>query len=586
MFRSFYKEGQSFFCRLSFIFLLLFFLPGTITLANSASQLLPSLDRVSLKLKWKHQFQFAGYYAALAKGFYREVGLDVEINELESSENVFNSVLDGKCEFGIAGSDIALKRSEGHPVVVLAAIYQHSPMVFLTPESTGIQNIHQLSGRKVMLEEHSAELLAYLKMEKIDLKQLNLVEHSYGVQELINGQVDVISAYVNDEPFNLKERKIPYRTFFPQSSGIDFYGDVLFTTENQIKHYPQRVKNFLAASIKGWNYALANPEEIVELIFTKYSQRHSREHLRFEAEGARKLILPEVVPIGYMNEGRWNHILEKYQGLGLLKKPINLESFIYSAEPKPANYFLIIIQVIEVILAILAVWFVWRFIRIYSSNEDLQRNNFDLQRRLGKAQQRFSLLLANLPGMAYRCKFDEKYSMVFVSQGAFDLTGYYPDEMVKNKAIAFSDIIHQDDRKMVYEEVKKSFHRGEPFKIVYRIKCRDGSVKWVHEQGRFASNNFKKLRIEGFIFDITESRIISLENEKLCGQLEQSKFEIKKLRSMLPLCSACRKIRDDQKYFEEIENYMQNHDTSEFATGVCPDCARILYPEFNLEDKQ
>lgn len=581
----FYKEGRKLICRLSCIILLFILAPVTTAFGNSASKLLPGLDTVSLKLKWKHQFQFAGYYAALEKGFYREAGLDVQIHELNAAENAFKSVLEGECEFGISGSDIALKRSEGDPVVVLAAIFQHSPMVFLTPESTGIQNIHQLVGRRVMLEEHSAELLAYLKTENIDLKKLHLVEHSYGIKELVEGRIDVISAYVNDEPFNLKERQIPYRTFFPQSSGIDFYGDVLFTTETQVKQYPKRVKKFLAATIKGWNYALENPEEIIELIFTKYSQRHSREHLRFEAEGARKLILPEVVPIGYMNEGRWNHILEKYQGLGLIKQPVDLDQFIYSTEPQPTNYFLTFIQLVEMILAILALWFVWRFIRIYSSNEELQRNNNDLQRRLGKNQQRFSMLLANLPGMAYRCKFDQKYSMIFVSQGAFDLTGYYPDEMVKNKAVAFADIIHEDDRKMVYEEVKKSFHRGEPFKIDYRIKCRDGSIKWVHEQGRFASNNFKKLRIEGLIIDNTAVKELGLEKSDLCEQLQKASAEIKKLRGMLPICSACRKIRDDQKYLEEIEIYMQSHENGEFSTGVCPDCARILYPEFNLEDK-
>ncbi len=200
--------------------------------ANTESGVLPILDKVSLKLKWKHQFQFAGYYAALEKGFYQDSGLDVTIIEQQDNENSTDAILKNQCQFGIAGSDMILKRSEGKPVIALAAIYQHSPMVFLTKESSGIENIHQIAGRRVMLEEHSAELLAYLKSENISISQLKTVPHTYGVEELINDKVDVISAYANDEPFNLKQKNINYRMFSPQSCGIDFYGDILFTVED------------------------------------------------------------------------------------------------------------------------------------------------------------------------------------------------------------------------------------------------------------------------------------------------------------------------------------------------------------------
>lgn len=583
-------EGQNLSCSWLCIFMLLllqviFLQP---LFANSASHILPTLDRVSLKLKWKHQFQFAGYYMALEKGFYRDAGLEVEILELESGEKSFDAVLNEKSEFGIAGSDLILKRSEGHPVVALAAIYQHSPMVFLTPESTGIQNIHQLAGRRVMLEEHSAELLAYLKAENINLQQLKIFGHSYGVKELIAGEVDVISAYANDEPFNLKEQNIPYRLFFPQSSGIDFYGDVLYTTENQIKNYPGRVKKFLKASLKGWEYALKNENETISTILDRYSKRHSREHLTFEAEGARKLILPDVVPIGYMNEGRWAHIIEKYQNLGLLKKSVMLDRFIYQTEPVKTNYFLISIQILEVILAALAVWFVWRFIRIYSSHEELNQQNKEIQRRLAKSQKRFSLLLSNLPGMAYRCRFDDQWTMIFVSQGVYNLTGFYPDELVKNRLISYSELIHPEDRKTVSELVKQSFHRGEPFRITYRLKCRDGSIKWVWEQGRFVSStsSFKNLRIEGFISDVTEAKSLEIEREQLIEKLQQALSEIRELRGILPICSSCKKIRDDQGYWKKIESYIQQHTKAEFSHGICPDCSKLLYPEFNLEDKE
>ncbi|MEW6710625.1 MAG: ABC transporter substrate-binding protein, partial [Candidatus Riflebacteria bacterium] len=458
------------------------------------------MDKVCLKLKWKHQFQFAGYYAALEKGFYRDSGLDVTIIEQQYNENSTEAILKGQCQFGIAGSDLILKRSEGEPVIALAAIYQHSPMVFLTKESSGIENIHQITGRRIMLEEHSAELLAYLKSENLSISQLKTVPHTYGVEELIDDKVDVISAYSNDEPFNLKGKNINYRMFSPQSSGIDFYGDILFTVEEQVKQHPARVKKFLEASLKGWQYALQHPEEISNLILNKYSKRHSLEHLLFEAEGARKLILPDVVPIGFMTKGRWEHILEKYRSLWLIKDPVKIDEFIYQDKPQETNYVLIGFQIIEVMLALLAIWFVVRFIRIYSSHESLDQINREIQQKLRRNQKRFSLLLTNLPGMAYRCKFDENWTMLFISKGCFELTGYYPEELLKNRKLSYSDLIVPEDRKSVEEAVKSSFHRGDSFKINYRIKCKDGQVKWVWEQGRFNSTatSFKKLRIEGF----------------------------------------------------------------------------------------
>jgi ABC-type nitrate/sulfonate/bicarbonate transport system substrate-binding protein len=85
------------------------------------------LTPITLQLKWQHQFQFAGYYAALEHGYYQQVGLDVTIVEATSADEASAKVLAGEADFGIAMSDLVLLRSEGHPVVALATIYQHSP---------------------------------------------------------------------------------------------------------------------------------------------------------------------------------------------------------------------------------------------------------------------------------------------------------------------------------------------------------------------------------------------------------------------------------------------------------------------------
>jgi diguanylate cyclase (GGDEF)-like protein/PAS domain S-box-containing protein len=293
------------------------------------------LQPVRLQLKWKHQFQFAGYYAALERGYYREAGLDVRLLEALSEGEPSTTVLNGQAEFGIGASDLVLLRSQGKPVVALAAIFQHSPLVLVSLKRSGIDHVHDLAGKRLMIEPHAAELLAYLEQEDLPASKLRLVPHGFDVAALQRGDVAAISAYSTDEPFQLRQAGLDYVTFNPRAGGIDFYGDTLYTTEAQLREHPERVRAFVEASLRGWRYALAHPEPMITLIRSKYSRRHSREHLEFEAEQMRRLIMPDVVEIGYMNPGRWEHIVETYSQLGMAPADMSLSGFLYDRHPKP-----------------------------------------------------------------------------------------------------------------------------------------------------------------------------------------------------------------------------------------------------------
>ncbi len=255
--------------------------------------------------------------------------MNVIIKEAKDGEESIEQVIKGKADFGIAMSDLILHRAKGQPVVVLASIFQHSPLIILAPNASGIENIHALKGKRIGMETHSAELVAYLENEGIPLKEIELLPHDYSVSNVISGEVDAISAYSTDEPFMLLNQGVEYTTFSPRAGGIDFYGDTLFTSENQIKEHPERVSAFLAASLKGWQYALENSEEIIELILSKYTQRHSREHLLFEAQNSKMLIMADVVQLGYMNPGRWHHIAQTYANLRMIDKEFSLDGFLY-----------------------------------------------------------------------------------------------------------------------------------------------------------------------------------------------------------------------------------------------------------------
>ncbi len=300
--------------------------------AASASK---NTDHVVLQLKWQHQFQFAGYYAAIAQGYYREAGLDVELREALPGLDPVKTVLDGDAQFGVGTSELLLLRAGGKDVVVLAAIFQHSPLVLLARRSEKISDLHDLVGLPVMIEPQSAELFAYFKVEGVDPKRLVIEHHTFRVEDLIRGQVSAMSAYSTDEPFILQQAGVEYLAFTPRAGGIDFYGDNLFTTESQIRQHPERVRAFREASLRGWDYALAHPQEIVELILNQYSSKKTREHLLFEADHTAQLMHPGLIEVGHMNPGRWRHIADTYADFNMAPRNFNLQGFLYDPDPLP-----------------------------------------------------------------------------------------------------------------------------------------------------------------------------------------------------------------------------------------------------------
>lgn len=292
-------------------------------------------DHVRLQLKWQHQFQFAGYYAAVSQGYYRDAGLDVELIEAKPGVDAARVVLDGKAEFGVGTSDLILLRSKGEPVVVLASIFQHSPLVLLALRGEAVDDLHDLHDKPVMIEPGSAELFAYFRNEGVDPAKLHIVHHTFDVNDLIENRVAGMSAYVTDELFLLKKKGIDYLTFTPRAGGIDFYGDNLFTTEEQLRLHPERVKAFRAASLRGWDYALAHVEEMVDLILREYPTVKDREHLLFEGERVIQLMHPGLIETGHMNPGRWQHMIDTYDDFGMLPKPVLLDGLLYDASEGP-----------------------------------------------------------------------------------------------------------------------------------------------------------------------------------------------------------------------------------------------------------
>lgn len=124
--------------------------------------------------------------------------------------------------------------------------------------------------------------------------------------------------------------------------------------------------------------------------------------------------------------------------------------------------------------------------------------------------------LSHLPGMVFRCQGDLERTMEFVSEGCRQLTGYGPNELVHNEAVAYGELIYERDRDMVKETIARALRERRPFQISYRIQTRVGEEKWVWEQGNvvFPANGTEVVAVEGIIVDITPRRLGANQSQR------------------------------------------------------------------------
>lgn len=290
-----------------------------------------SNEKIILQLKWKHQFQFAGYYAALEKGFYKELGLDVEIRDLNPKTTSIDEVLSGNANFGVANSELLVRYMNGDPVVALAPIFQNSPSAIVVREKSGIAKPHDILGKSIEIDIKGGanEVLAMLYIDGIKPSQLQVTESTLSLNNLLNNKVDATAIYQTNEPYFLDKFGIPYRLIIPKNYGIDFYAECLFTSQAEIKRNRSRVEKFMAASIKGWEYALKNQDEIAQLIQTKYKSTKTIDHLLYEASQTRNFIQPDVINIGHSNKGRWLRMVEILNQAGIINSTRSIDGFMY-----------------------------------------------------------------------------------------------------------------------------------------------------------------------------------------------------------------------------------------------------------------
>ncbi|KOR30396.1 hypothetical protein TI04_06010 [Achromatium sp. WMS2] len=432
---------------------------------------------ITVQLQWKHQFEFAGFYAAIERGYYARHGLDVKLREYHSGTDIVAEVLSGRSQYGTHSSSIVKARLEGKPVVLLANYFKQMPLVILTQPD--ITQIADLSGKTLMISNSDLESPLYKMLLKrgglIPGQNLTVIPHTFDAKPFLRGEVAAMSAFVTNEPFYLEQRHIKFN-IIELSQYMRSLGDVyLFTSEQQAQAYPEQTQHFIEATNQGWEYALNNQKEIVDLILRKYSQRKSRQALMYEAEKTQELVMPLPLPIGSIFPSLIQDVARLITDQqGFAKVPNYLEDFFFKPPHLnqewllnnlvPRKYYTILMY------SLVSTIFIAIFILIWNlrlSREIARRKQTEQQLRLlfSAVEQSHSTILIT----------DADAKIEFVNSAFCQITGYSKEEAIgKNPRILKSG--KQDQH--FYASMWESILLNNGWKGELCNKRKDGTVYW------------------------------------------------------------------------------------------------------------
>lgn len=284
-------------------------------------------DTITLQLKWLHQAQFAGYYLAKDNGYYTAEHLNVNLLEGGRDVNLSERLATGQADFGVlAPEDLLIKRSQGVPLVAIAAVFRRSAVVFLARPDSGIIRPEDFIGKTIAagggggIRDFQLQLTAMLKQMELDLSGIHLVDYDPAYKDFLAGSVDVTPAYITGGLIKIRAMGLEPTIIWPGDYRIRFYSDILVTTEQIINARPDLVLRFLRATLKGWTDAVGNPDEAVDHTLA-YARIKDRDLQLAMLEASLPLIHTGEDGIGWMKPADWRHMHTILRDQGLISCP-------------------------------------------------------------------------------------------------------------------------------------------------------------------------------------------------------------------------------------------------------------------------
>jgi len=266
---------------------------------------------------------------AKEKGFYQNIGLDVELKEFHPNTQITQDVISGKSTFGISSSSLILEKLQNKPVVLLASYFKQNVLALAVKKN--IKSPKDLKGKKIMAVDWEMEhtsIGAMLKDARIKKSDYTLVPHNFKIDKFVSGEVDAMTIFTTSQPYLLDNAKAGYNIINPATYGIYSYDVELFTSSDIVKNNPEMVQNFIEATKKGWEYALNNKAETINIIYERYSKEKSKEALMYEAEATEELFKRDIFAIGAVVPELIGLNTDMYTKLGLISPSIPVEELL------------------------------------------------------------------------------------------------------------------------------------------------------------------------------------------------------------------------------------------------------------------
>jgi NitT/TauT family transport system substrate-binding protein len=290
-------------------------------------------DEVSVRLKWLHNTQSAGFYVADEKGFYAEENIAVTLLPGGPDVDELALVASGQDMFGVIGADqLIMRQSEVQSIVAIAAIFRKNPAVYFALKETGIDEPKDFTGRRVLVYPGDFMLPAMLARSGVGIEQIEAVEPgtTASLDALYSGEVEVWTGYLTNEVITAEGQGYELNIIYPDDYGVHAYGDVVIASTRLTEENPDLVERFLRATLRGWHYAVENPEEATAATL-KYDNSLDEAHEMAAMEASVPLIHTGEDQIGWMRAEVWEGMQQMLLEQGLMAEPVDLDT-VYTME--------------------------------------------------------------------------------------------------------------------------------------------------------------------------------------------------------------------------------------------------------------
>jgi NitT/TauT family transport system substrate-binding protein len=291
----------------------------------------------SLRLSWIKNTEFAGFFVAQERGFYRDEGIDLTINGAAQNLSEVQAVASKADVIGLSGgASLMLARAQGIPVKAFGALFQKGPGCFLWLERSGIGGIRDFRGKKIGIQQTArASTEAMLAMHGLKVEDVSLMTIGFDVQPLLTGQVDVLTGLVTNQVV-LLEQQGEKVGFVPYSDlGFTFYWNTPFVLDETFRDRKTLLTGWLRASARGWDEALKSPDATAKLVVEKYGEGLDLTNQTIELKRETPLIKTEFTAqkgLFWMDPALWQTGMDLLLNrTKQLERPINLAD-VYSLE--------------------------------------------------------------------------------------------------------------------------------------------------------------------------------------------------------------------------------------------------------------